>query len=56
MGDEKTTREILEERLSKGGTPLYNPAALKETAENFEKWSGMELLTIWMQDFEFKFV
>jgi len=40
MGDEKTTKEILEERLNKGGTPLYNPAALKETAENFEKWKN----------------
>jgi len=40
MGDEKTTKEILEERLTKGGTPLYNPEALKETAENFEKWKN----------------
>ena len=40
MGDEKTTKEILEERLTKGGTPLYNPEALKETAESFEKWKN----------------
>ncbi|MFC1913029.1 methylmalonyl-CoA mutase [Chloroflexota bacterium] len=40
MGDEKTTKEILEERLNKGGTPLYNPEALKETAESFEKWKN----------------
>jgi len=40
MGDEKTTKEILEERLAQReeSTPLYNPAALKETAESFERW------------------
>jgi len=41
MSDEKTTKEILEERLVEGGqTPLYNPEALKEVKEDFEQWKN----------------
>ena len=41
MSDEKTTKEILEERLVEGEqTPLYNPAALKEVKEDFEQWKN----------------
>ena len=41
MGDEKTTKEILEERLVKGErTTLYNPEALKKMREDFEQWKN----------------
>jgi len=41
MGDEKTTKEILEERLAKGErTPLYNPEALKKMKGDFEQWKN----------------
>ena len=41
MGDEKTTKEILEEKLAKGErTPLYNPEALKKMKEDFEQWKN----------------
>jgi len=41
MRDEKTTKEILEERLVKGEQiPLYNPEALKEVKEDFEQWKN----------------
>ena len=41
MGKEKTTKEILEERLAKGeSTPLYNPEALKKIKADFEQWEN----------------
>jgi len=41
MGDEKTTKEILEERLAKEeSTPLYNPEALKKMKGDFEQWKN----------------
>ena len=41
MGNEKTTKEILEERLAKGeSTPLYNPETLKKMKEDFEQWKN----------------
>ncbi|UCD53894.1 MAG: methylmalonyl-CoA mutase, partial [Dehalococcoidia bacterium] len=41
MGDEKTTKRILEERLAKGeDTPLYRPEVLKKVKEDFEHWKN----------------
>ncbi len=41
MGNEKTTKEILEERLAKGeSTPLYNPETLKKMKADFEQWKN----------------
>ncbi len=41
MGNEKTTKEILEERLAKGeSTPLYNPETLKKMKADFEQWEN----------------
>jgi len=44
MGQEKTTKEILEERL--GGEerlPLYNPEALKAIEKEFENWKDTKV-------------
>ena len=39
MGEQKTTRQILEEKLKdRGHTSLYNPEVLKEISKAFEKW------------------
>jgi len=41
MGDEKTTKEILEEKLaSKESLPLYNPEAVKKIEGEFERWQN----------------
>jgi len=39
MSNEKTTKEILKERLTEGEhTPLYNPEALKKMEKEFDRW------------------
>jgi len=41
MNNEKTTKEILEERLEpKERTPLYNPKVLKKMEREFERWKN----------------
>ena len=43
MSEEKTTKQILEEKLAKvekKRTPLYNPEALKKIKESFEQWQN----------------
>jgi len=41
MAEEKTTKEILREKLSEGEyLPLYNPEALKKIKEDFEQWKN----------------
>jgi len=41
MNSEKTTKEILEERLEhKERTPLYNPEVLRKLEEEFERWKN----------------
>ncbi len=41
MNNEKTTREILEEKLNrKERTPLYNPEALKKIEEHLHHWKN----------------
>jgi methylmalonyl-CoA mutase N-terminal domain/subunit len=45
MDDQKTTKQILEERLRDlGHISLYNPKALKEISEAFEKWRNTAVL------------
>jgi len=39
MSDQRTTREILEERMAPGEpVPLYNPAALEKIKGEFDRW------------------
>ena len=41
MSNEKTTKEILEKKLApKERTPLYNPKALRNIKEEFERWKN----------------
>ncbi len=41
MSDQKTTKEILKEKLKpREGTPLYNPEALKKIGKQFDRWKN----------------
>ena len=41
MGQEKTTKQVLEEKLAgRERVPLYNPEALKKLSQEFDQWKN----------------